>query len=347
MSTYTYKSISDLSSATNINADDILLISQYDGKQLISKKTTVEKLVNDTVQPIMEDYLPLTAGSDNVVNGTIYSSNYDATLRYNNINYPLRIVAGPYSSDSQNDWLPAELVLHHSGKTDGNDKSQFELRTHRIQESTTNTKYTTTLRGTCDGKLTWDEKNIVRSVNDISATSNGNINIGLSDIPNLCVELNKRPINTDTIETTNKLAHARKIQLIGDATGSSTFDGSRNISIDVNVLSSDYAQKSLSAATSDKLKTMRTINLSGDLNGSFSFDGSSNITANVNVNNNSHTHTITNITNLQTELNKKANASHTHTISDITNFNDKLKSESWSFTTSDGRTITKQVVTIS
>ena len=346
MSTYTYKSISDLSSATNINADDILLISQYDGKQLISKKTTVEKLVNDTVQPIMEDYLPLTAGSDNAVNGTIYSSNYDATLRYNNINYPLRIVAGPYSG-SQNDWLPAELVLHHSGKTDGNDKSQFELRTHRIQESTTNTKYTTTLRGTCDGKLTWDEKNIVRSVNDISATSNGNLNIGLSDIPNLCVELNKRPINTDTIETANKLAHARKIQLIGDATGSSTFDGSRNISIDVNVLSSDYAQKSLSAATSDKLKTMRTINLSGDLNGSFSFDGSSNITANVNVNNNSHTHTIANITNLQTELNKKANASHTHTISDITDFNDKLKSETWRFITSDRRTITKQVVTIS
>lgn len=44
--TPTYKSISQLSSATTINDNDILLISQHDGEQLISKKTTVEKLIN-------------------------------------------------------------------------------------------------------------------------------------------------------------------------------------------------------------------------------------------------------------------------------------------------------------
>lgn len=305
--TYTYKSISNLSDVTNINQNDILLISQVENNQLISKKTTINKIVSDVVQPLINNkcsnYLPLSAGQYNTINGTIYSSNTDAAIRHNDRNSAMKIVAGPYTDDQQNSWLPAELVLHHSGKNDNN-KSRFELNVHKLSGEN-NQIYTTSLCGNCDGSLTWDTKNIVRSINDIDATIDGNCNISISDIPNLCTELNNRPLSTGLIDKANQLNTARKIQLTGDATGYSKFNGSTDISINVNVLSSDYAQKSLSAATSDKLKTARNIKLSGDLSGSFSFDGGSNITATVNVNNNSHNHTITNITNLQLSLDNK------------------------------------------
>lgn len=304
--TYTYKSISNLSDATNINQNDILLISQVENNQLISKKTTINKIVSDVVWPLIDnnkvDYLPLSAGQTNVVNGTIYSSSPYATLRYNNKNTPMRIIAGPYESNSQNDWLPAELVLYHSGNPTDTYESRFELHVHRLQGSD-NTKYTTTLRGTCDGKLTWDTKNIVRSVNNKEATIDGNCIIGITDISNLYTELNNRPLSSGLIDKANQLNNARTISLIGNATGSAAFDGSTDISINVNVLSS------ASAAQSDKLKTLRTINLSGDLSGSFSFDGSEHITANISVNNNSHTHIIDNISDLQLSLDNKYNKS--------------------------------------
>lgn len=61
------------------------------------------------------------------------------------------------------------------------------------------------------------------------------------------------------------------------------------------------------AETADKLTTARTISLSGDVTGSASFDGSGNISINATVVNDSHNHTISNITNLQTSLDSKIN----------------------------------------
>lgn len=61
------------------------------------------------------------------------------------------------------------------------------------------------------------------------------------------------------------------------------------------------------AETADKLTTARTISLSGDVTGSVVFDGSSNVNITATVVDNSHNHTIDNITNLQTSLDSKIN----------------------------------------
>lgn len=62
--------------------------------------------------------------------------------------------------------------------------------------------------------------------------------------------------------TATKLQTARTIALDGDATGSTSFDGSANVTITTTVV---------------KLSTPRTIQISGDTTGSASFDGSANI----------------------------------------------------------------------
>ncbi|MBP2629671.1 MAG: hypothetical protein H6Q70_299 [Firmicutes bacterium] len=62
-----------------------------------------------------------------------------------------------------------------------------------------------------------------------------------------------------------KLTNARKVSLEGDATGSSTFDGSADVTIQVDVLSADVATK---------LETARTIN-------GVEFDGTKDITITV------------------------------------------------------------------
>lgn len=76
------------------------------------------------------------------------------------------------------------------------------------------------------------------------------------------------------------------------------------------------------ASTATKLQTARTISLSGGVTGSTSFDGSANISISTTVN--SHTHAISDVTNLQTTLDGKAAISHTHTKSQITDMPTKL-----------------------
>lgn len=74
------------------------------------------------------------------------------------------------------------------------------------------------------------------------------------------------------------------------------------------------------AAAATKLATARTFTFSGDLTGSFTFDGSANVSASAQVADNSHNHTIANITSLQTTLDGKAATAHTHGSGDITDF---------------------------
>ncbi|MBP2632153.1 MAG: hypothetical protein H6Q70_2781 [Firmicutes bacterium] len=68
-----------------------------------------------------------------------------------------------------------------------------------------------------------------------------------------------------TAESAAKLTTARTISLEGNATGSTTFDGSADVAIQVDVLSAD------TAAVATKLETARTIN-------GVEFDGSKDIT---------------------------------------------------------------------
>lgn len=74
-----------------------------------------------------------------------------------------------------------------------------------------------------------------------------------------------------------KLKTARQITLSGNVSGSAYFDGSKNITINVDRVTD-----------AEKLTNSRQITLSGDVNGSAYFDGSSNININVNSRHSAH-----------------------------------------------------------
>ena len=75
--------------------------------------------------------------------------------------------------------------------------------------------------------------------------------------------------------------------------------GTWSISINGN------ADTASSALTADKLTTARTITLSGDISGTATFDGSSDANITVTVSDDSHNHSISTITGLQTALDGK------------------------------------------
>lgn len=113
--------------------------------------------------------------------------------------------------------------------------------------------------------------------------------------------LSELPGTAKKSETANKLSNTITISLTGDINGSSSFDGSENISINTKVkgISTDSELSSTStnpvqnkvikealdnkldntgtAAKADKLSAAREIELIGDIAGSGSFDGSENI----------------------------------------------------------------------
>ena len=104
--------------------------------------------------------------------------------------------------------------------------------------------------------------------------------------------------------TASKLQTARTITLTGDATGSTSFNGSTNVSIAVDV------------NTASKLATARTIALTGDASGSASFDGSANISIPVTIANDSHTHATSASSNATTNLTITAGGT-TATVADL------------------------------
>ncbi|WP_430619460.1 hypothetical protein [Enterococcus sp. DIV0802b] len=89
-------------------------------------------------------------------------------------------------------------------------------------------------------------------------------------------------------------------------------------------------QSGLFAQTASKLSSERTISLSGSATGSVAFDGSKNVTVGVSIADNSHKHTIANVTGLQENLNSKTNVrGHSNsTVTQIssTNLNDLAES---------------------
>lgn len=90
-------------------------------------------------------------------------------------------------------------------------------------------------------------------------------------------------------------------------------------------LTAQYLGINDNAVSATKLQTARTISLGGSLTGSASFDGTGNITISGGVADNSHLHTVANITGLQTTLtglqtsiDGKAPLSHNHLWAHIT-----------------------------
>ncbi len=72
------------------------------------------------------------------------------------------------------------------------------------------------------------------------------------------------------------------------------------------------------SSSAAKLTTARTVTISGDGNATGSFDGSADLSLTLSVNDDSHNHTISTVTGLQTALDAKAPTTHNHTISTVT-----------------------------
>jgi hypothetical protein len=71
------------------------------------------------------------------------------------------------------------------------------------------------------------------------------------------------------------------------------------------------------ASSATVLATARSISLAGDATGSTSFNGSGDVSLTVTVADNSHLHTIANVTGLQTALDGKAAVNHIHSLDSI------------------------------
>jgi hypothetical protein len=97
----------------------------------------------------------------------------------------------------------------------------------------------------------------------------------------------------------------------GNVTGNLTGDVSGNVTGNVtgNLTGNVTGNVTGNANTSSRWATARTITLGGDLTGSVSVRGDANATLTAQVSNNSHAHTIANVTGLQTALNGKVDNS--------------------------------------
>ena len=124
-------------------------------------------------------------------------------------------------------------------------------------------------------------------------------------------------IETDTGLRYNPLTNTlTATSFSGNATTATTLQTARTIggvsfngSANINLPGVDTTGNQNTTGSAASLTTSRTIALGGDLSGSTSFDGSSDVTITATVANNSHTHTIANVTGLQTALDAKLDSS--------------------------------------
>ena len=112
--------------------------------------------------------------------------------------------------------------------------------------------------------------------------------------------------------------------VVGDTNGS--FNGSANASFTIPTKTSELTNDSNFITTASTVnianKVSHTISISGNGASMGSFDGSSDTDINITPSSigaaaASHTHTIANITDLETTLNSKSDTSHTHNFSEI------------------------------
>lgn len=128
---------------------------------------------------------------------------------------------------------------------------------------------------------------------------------------------------TGNAATATKWANSRTITLGGDCSGSVGLDGSADKTLTVTVSNNSHNHtianvtglqtaldgklgSTANAASATKWQTARTLSLGGDCSGSVSLNGTTDKTLTVTVSNNSHNHTIANVTGLQTALDGKA-----------------------------------------
>ncbi len=193
------------------------------------------------------------------------------------------------------------------------------------------TARTITLGGDASGSVSFDGSGNVTLTVTVKDDSHAHT---IANIDDLQDALDAKLGTSETAAKALLLATARTIALTGDVTGSASFNGGSNVSIAAVVADDSHAhtianvtglQTALdaklastgTAKLASALAVARTISLSGDATGSVSFDGSGNVTMTVTVADNSHAHTIANVTGLQTALNAKLSTSGTAADSEL------------------------------
>ena len=189
------------------------------------------------------------------------------------------------------------------------------------------TARTITLAGDLTGNVSVDGS---ANVTLTAAVTDDSHNHVIANVDGLQDALNAKVGTNGNAASASKWQTARTVTFAGgDVTGNFTIDGSANVSgVDLQVVDDshnhtianvDGLQDALNAkvgtngnaASASKWATARTLSLSGDASGSASIDGSANATLSVTVANNSHNHTIDNITSLQNALDAKLSTTGT------------------------------------
>lgn len=171
--------------------------------------------------------------------------------------------------------------------------------------------------GDCSGSVAFDGSSDKTLTLDVKDDSHNHI---ISNITGLTAALNTK-LNVDSnAVSASKLANERTISLKGACSGNVSFDGSKDVELDVliaddshnhiisnidglNLELNNKLNVDSNAVSASKLATPRAITLIGDCSGSVAFDGSSDVELIVEVQNNSHTHEITNVDGLNEKLN--------------------------------------------
>ena len=188
------------------------------------------------------------------------------------------------------------------------------------------TARTITLAGDLTGNVSVDGS---ANVTLTAAVVDDSHNHVIANVDGLQAALDAKVGTSGNAASASKWQTARTVTFSGgDVTGNFTIDGSANVSgVNLQVVNDSHNhdgryfteqeadQRFLgigaNAASASKWANARTLSLSGDASGSASFDGSANATLSVTVADNSHNHTIDNITNLQSALNAKLSTTGT------------------------------------
>jgi len=114
----------------------------------------------------------------------------------------------------------------------------------------------------------------------------------------------------DNLSDVNSTSAARSNLGVGSAGTKNVGTGSDNVPTR-SLADGLYLGLNSNAVSASKWATSIQLSLSGDLNGSASFDGSGNVTLNATVGNDSHNHTIGNVSGLQAALDSKVGTTAT------------------------------------
>lgn len=241
---------------------------------------------------------------------TQLNTSVDATEAATNANTASTIV----KRDASGNFTAGTVTANLTGNVTGNASTASAWSAAR----------TITLGGDLTGSVSLDGSGNVTLSAQVNDDSHAHI---ISNVDGLQSALDSKLGVSANAVSASKWQTARTLTLAGDLSGSVSIDGSGPVTLSAQVQPDSHTHDgryftegesdarylgiSANAASASKWQTARTLSLSNHVSGSTSFDGSGNANISVTVLNNSHSHTISNVTGLQTALDGKLSTSGT------------------------------------